>query len=136
MSPCLTGSAVDRMMEAIEFSEANRRRVSEIVESYRPGTERQIREQFRLRGQPLPSPRELDYYVQQRAASDPKFTLAINNERWGWRLATLYAAQVQLEVSTTTNRLLEALLAETAETRRLLERAIRLGETIAADAPT
>jgi hypothetical protein len=112
VTPCLTGSALERMLEAIAFSEENRARVAEITESYRESTTRQVLEQFRQRGQPPPTRRELDYYVQQRAASDPRFAVAVNNERWGWRLATLYEAQVSAQNATVTHSLLREILTE------------------------
>lgn len=113
-SPCLDPAKTfyQKLLEAVAFSEVNRADADEVIASYRPEVERDVRRRHKLSDMAPPSEREITVATELRAMADSAFKNAMENERWGWRLALMYAAVVQVDEQFETRRLLRELLAE------------------------
>lgn len=113
-SPCLNphDSALAKMMEAIEFSEYNRGTADEVLASYRAEVERDLRRHHKLADMGPPNEREIAVTTEIRAMKDSAFKAAMENERWGWRLAMMYALEHATTADITTHSLLRELIGE------------------------
>lgn len=123
-SPCLDPSASPyaKLREAIAFSEVNRADADSIIAMYRPEVERDLRQRNREAGRGAPSEREITVTTEIRAAKSTEFKNAMENERWGWRLALMYALE-QLATQDTTitaNALLSELVREVRTLRQVV----------------
>lgn len=119
-SPCLAvdRSPYEKMLEAIEFSEVNRADADALIATHHSPQERALRQRAREAGAPMPNERQVWQAAEIRAGSDPQFTNAQANERWGWRLATMYGTQTLVQLTLVSHDLLSTLVAEVRELRR------------------
>ena len=121
-SPCLdpTTTAYQKMLEAIAFCEFNRADADEVIASYRPEIARDLTRHHKLSGMRPPDEREIDVAAELRASHDSAFKNALLNERWGWRLALMYAEQHRVDQEMQTQNLLATLVDEIRGLRREL----------------
>lgn len=100
------------MQEALRFTESNRIKASqrrEFITSIEG--ERAVRRHAYTNQQPL-SKAQLDTITDAAVGRDGRFKLAVSNEQWGTRLATLYGVMDLVASSRETNGLLRAILVE------------------------
>lgn len=123
-SPCLDPDAgpYEKMREAIRFSEDNRQLADDIVASHRPQVELDMRQRHRESGMHPPTDATITTATNIRAGQNPAFADAIANERWGWRLTTMYAAEQSLRDTAVTQGLLRDLVQEIRGLRAELAR--------------
>jgi hypothetical protein len=114
VSPCLdaTKTAYEKMTEAITFAEVNRADVDQILQLDRPTVTRDLIQRHREAGRAAPTVREIDIATEKRAEERSEFKTALSNERWGWRLATMYALEALVAQELGTHSLLRELIAE------------------------
>lgn len=91
MSIALNGTFIEKMNESIKFAETNRSRVQFIYKQLQDSALRQ--EILRREQQGLGSPTQatIDTIADAWAGENAKFKVAVSNEQWGSRLATMYA---------------------------------------------
>ena len=114
VSPCLDAmkTAYEKMTEAIEFAEYNRADADQILEIDRPQVTRYMIQRHKEAGRAAPSVRELDIATEKRAEERTEFKTALSNERWGWRLATMYGIEALVAQELGTHSLLRELISE------------------------
>lgn len=116
MSRSLSGTPLEKMLEAIRFSEDNRVRAIDQTRALTDKAARELTNRKRAQGLPPPSRAEIDTVADDLLRSDPIAKVAVDNEQWGYRLTTMYA--------------LQELVAEQAATRSLLGELVREVKTL------
>lgn len=89
MSVALKGNFIEKMNESIRFAEQNRARVGQVTAEIRETV--LIELSHRYKALDMQSNSRVAVVTESRAADDPRFKVAIANEQWGSRLATMYA---------------------------------------------
>jgi hypothetical protein len=124
MPPSLDGTFIEKMHEAVLFSEHNRAQVERITRRVRDEVMHDLIGRNKARDVPPPSTFEISTVTDERCTQRSSYKNAVGDEQWGARLATMYAlvelvaaqrqansiAEQQLTAQLTTNRLLTALL--------------------------
>jgi hypothetical protein len=109
MSVSLTGSFLEKMQEALRFSEKNRRRAVKVREDIRAVVANELHRRHAYVDMPV-SNAQLDTIVDARVAADSRFSVAVANEGWGRDLAQTYALVELVAAQNETNALLRELL--------------------------
>jgi hypothetical protein len=123
-TPCLDPDATpyEKLDEAIEFSEVNRARLSAVVaEAVEPMRHKLITQRRDNHMQP-PTDYEVEVLAELSVQNTPRYKAALANERWGWRMATMYGAQTATVDAEATQQLLRELIAEVRGLRTDLRR--------------
>lgn len=99
-TPALNGNYADKLADAIQFAETYRTRARDIAHEIRD----RVRHELTLRytAIEMQAPRlqhEIDVIADARTSANPRWKVAVGNERWGDDLATMYAAIVATEQS-------------------------------------
>lgn len=107
-----TGTFLEKMQESLRFAETNRNRamsrrqfIADVEQSAA------TRRHEYSKHTPLTKP-QLDVIVDTAVGRDGTFKLAVSNEQWGARLATLYGVMELVASTNETNTLLRAILVE------------------------
>lgn len=111
MSVALNGTFIQKMNESIAFAERNRLRVVARTAYLRDKEARLAEKRHRDAGRLPPTDEDVDVNTDFAASKDPKWKLAIANEQWGGRLATMYALAELTAAQRETNVLLRHLIA-------------------------
>lgn len=106
---CIGGSYVDRMNEAIVFSEERRVRVVELCDEITDRVRRDLERRHAQVGMMPPTDIDVAVRVASATGDDRRVQLASADERWGGRLAQMYALAELVLATRQNTRILEAI---------------------------
>lgn len=107
MTIATSGSSHDKMNESIDFAERNRK----VASSRRDVMLERVRATLQNR-RTTASPATFNVMADDALNKDEVFTIAVANEQWGSRLATMYALAELVRAQRETNVLLRKVLEE------------------------
>lgn len=90
-TPCIQGTYIERMNDAIVFSEAKRVRVAKLAAEIGDRARVELIELYRQRRAAPPSEAMLNTVADAAIEKDVRWKTAVGDEQWGGRLTMMYA---------------------------------------------
>lgn len=119
---CTTGTYVQKLQEAIKFSEDKRKRVTQLGRVIGDKARNELLRRHQQIGMRPPSQADLDTKADAEIEADARWRTAAADEQWGYRLAVMYGTIEIMAAANQSNELTRALIVEQQETNRLLRR--------------
>lgn len=117
---CTEGTFIEKMNEAIKFSEEKRKRVTTLGKIIGDKARSElIRRHRQMRMEP-PSQADIDTKADSAIEADARWRLAVADEQWGYRLTTMYGIAELVAAQREANDLARRQLAEQRTTNDLL----------------
>lgn len=98
-TPALSGDHRDKLADAVAFAEINRRRARRIAAETQDRVRAELTARHSAIEMRVPDEVEVAVVADARTSANPRWKVAVSNERWGDDLATMYAAIVATEQS-------------------------------------
>jgi len=128
LARCVGGSYIERMNEAIEFSEKSRVRVTELSKEIGDIARAELINRYRNKKVPPPSPSMLATAADEAISKDARWKVAVADEQWGGRLATMYSL-AELTLSTREGvRVLKGIYAQLDQSNAIMRRQLAAQE--------
>lgn len=94
-TPALEGTYRDKLVDALRFAETNRANARDIALGVKDRVRRELAARYSAIEMLAPRLRaEIEVIADARTGADPRWKLAVSNERWGDDLVTVYSGVV------------------------------------------
>lgn len=117
---CTTGTFIEKMNEAIKFSEDKRKRVTFLGRVIGDKARAELIRRHRQMRMDPPSQADLDTKADAAIEADARWRTAVGDDQWGYRLATMYGTAELVAAQREANEIARQHLLEQQETNRLL----------------
>lgn len=126
---CVSGTYLDKMNEAIRFSEEKRWRVVTLTQEISEASAQELIKRHRQLGKPPPTKAHLETAADKACEADPRWQTAVGDEQWGYRLTTMYALAELVAATRENTQVLKAIYEEARATRITQQRLLIAQQT-------